>query len=227
LLWIILYWKGEKLKLPDQLDEYALVIGLTFLITTWIGVLLIRFIGAPVRLEAQARNEAATHLQIIESYQRRLTPKIRLFLEDGGIHDFPCENGSVSRYVQITVTPATDEALIGCEARVESVARINIDGSVEEFPEEQLHFGWANCDALQLDIKPRIKHRINLFWVNDADETELRIETRPAKFRLPLELQEHGDYRIVLNVAAANVPTLNATYRFHWGGFDDVSLEPL
>lgn len=53
LLWLVFHWFGQSLRLPDQLDGYALLLVLSFLVTTWIGVFAARLVGAPVRLYAK------------------------------------------------------------------------------------------------------------------------------------------------------------------------------
>jgi hypothetical protein len=53
LLWLVFYWRGQSLRLPDQLDSYALLLGLSLLGATWIGVFAVRLAGAPARLYAK------------------------------------------------------------------------------------------------------------------------------------------------------------------------------
>jgi hypothetical protein len=53
LTWLIFHWQGHTLKLPDQLDLYAIGLVLWFLGTTWMGVVAFRLVGAPARRYAK------------------------------------------------------------------------------------------------------------------------------------------------------------------------------
>jgi hypothetical protein len=63
-----------------------------------------------------------------------------------------------------------------------------------------------------------------LFFVNDRHEDTLVVETVPLKIRLPTEIQTHGDYRVRVNVSARDANTCTASFLFHWGGFDEITI---
>jgi len=201
-------------------------LGWTFDVTGWQAatftfgtIILIRLFLAPYWLhEAQQKDVA--------ELQSRLTPKIRVFLEapENGIHHFPATDGSLFKYVQFTVTPASDVVLAGCEARLENVERLNLDGTTTQLAEEHIHCGWSNHPSISLDIHPRVQHRVNMFHTNERRPDFLDVDTVPKKILLPTEIQVFGDYRISVNVTAKETPTYNAVFMFHWGGFDDMSL---
>jgi hypothetical protein len=50
LVWLASYWWGHPLKLPDQVDGYAVSLAFTFLGATWAGFLIVRFLAAPSKL---------------------------------------------------------------------------------------------------------------------------------------------------------------------------------
>jgi len=184
-----------------------------------------RFVTIPPRLH----EEGATQVQSLENKLAEITaPRIRVLLvpPENGVHSYPCTDGSLSRYVQFTVTPAADTPLVDCEARLESVERLNPDGTLTELVEEHIHCKWSNYPLLKIDIRPKVQHRANLFFVNDRNENELHVETAPMKIRLPTEIQTKGDYRVRVNVSAKDAPTYTASFLFHWGGFDDITLTP-
>jgi hypothetical protein len=202
-------------------------LGLSFDVSGWQAasvtfgsIIIIRLFMAPFWLY-KVQAEKADDLSF------RLAPKIRLFLEEpeNGVHRFLCSDGSVSKYVQFTVTAASDVALEGCQARLEKVERLDSDGNpTSQLAEEHIHCGWSNWPVVALDIHPRVRHRANLFHANSGRKDALSVDTVPLKILLPTEIQKFGDYRISVNVTAKGTPTCNAIFKFHWGGFDNMSL---
>jgi hypothetical protein len=161
-------------------------------------------------------------------FRERLTPRIHVFLEapHKGVQGFPLTDGSLSKYIQFTVTPCTESPLVDCEAWLTSVVRINADGTTQSLAEEHVHWQWSNCPTPKVTINVGINQRANMFWVNDKSEDTLTVDARPGHVRLLTEIQTKGDYRIGVSVTAVDVPTKHTSFVFHWGGYDDVYLIP-
>jgi hypothetical protein len=71
---VTLWWRGKPLTLPDQLDEYMLLLVLSFLGATWIALLIGRFVTAPARL--YARLEASIPAPIESDLEASLGDKV-------------------------------------------------------------------------------------------------------------------------------------------------------
>src|SRR6185437_7872888 len=52
------------------------------------------------------------------------TPQIEVFLENDGVLQVPNADGSLSKWIQFTVTPGNTVGLVSCEARVNRVINI-------------------------------------------------------------------------------------------------------
>src|SRR6266478_4527973 len=133
LVWTYFWWRGRTMTLPEHLDSYALLVLLAFLGSTWIGVIIVRFINAPVMAYAQGQKNNAILVASNVARKDRLKRTIRIFLRDTAVIELPTEimafgstgRGPLSKWVQFSVSCATDVPLVECEAFVTSVRQID------------------------------------------------------------------------------------------------------
>jgi hypothetical protein len=175
----------------------------------------------------------------VRELEQKLEPAIRIFLDptcDGvrvvptllrvppGVAQTP---GPDTKWVQIMVGPTTEAPLVGCEARLKSVERLNEDGTKTLILDEPIYCPWSNvppAESTRITIPAGITQPANLVSVNEND-ARIWVQAWPAKVRLSDEIQKPGKYRFEIGVTANSVPTLNAAFVLVWkGSYDDLGI---
>lgn len=194
----------------------------------WIGgiwVLAMFCVVGPYRLWCANKRKIA-------SLEERGMPRIRIFIDpvSKGILELPTMvvgsdiRGPQAKYVQISITPETDAALVDCEVHLISVERLSEPN--DQLVEERVGCIWSNntADVRKILVPPRLSERANLFYMYEGQE--LHLQTAHPKVRLGDGIKIPGSYRLSIAVTAKDVPTAEAIFIFRWRDFHHMSISP-
>jgi hypothetical protein len=236
LVWLLLKWWGYTMTLPEHLDAYAILVVLAFLGSTWIGTIIVRFFNAPVTAYDKKQCEINSLLSANRVLNERLRPRINIFLDPihRGVIEVPTDISEPpnpprrehSKWIQFSVSCATDVPLIDCEAFLTSVQRLNEhDNVIAQLVEEEVNCNWSQQSAAKITIPPLRIQRVNLFSIYPAPLL-VRPETNPIKFKLNDAIQTPGRYRLNVLVAAKDAPPRTESFVFEWRDYQHVTLAP-
>lgn len=215
---------GNVMLIPQHpiLNGFA-VAAVVFLVTWLIGV-LIRMPVVSARLYYAEKRRADVAEQ---SLADALSPKIRIFINPdvNGVMEIPVSSEAIpGKWVQFSVSCATDAPLVDCEAWLTSVERLDDAGAVQkQLVEERVHCGWSQIDLRKITLKPLLEQRANLFSFDSRLSTPTP-EVIPRKFTLQNEIKVPGRYHIKVVVTADNAPSIPATFIFEWRDYNNVTL---
>jgi hypothetical protein len=232
LVWLSLKWRGYTMTLPEHLDAYALLVLLAFLGSTWVGLIIVRFLNAPVKLSERKQREVDNLRSANVILNERLRPRIRLFLDDrtNGVAFSPTDidgrPGPDSKWVQFCVSCATDAPLVDCEAFLISAYRLDDDGNTasEQLVEEDVNCCWSQQSEKKLTIHPLRTQKANLFSLHDTTPVTIKAETSPTKVRLRDAIQTPGRYRLKVLVTAKSAQPKEEFFIFEWRNFSHVTI---
>ena len=162
-------------------------------------------------------------------YEKRLTPKARVFLgQDGGIEKFRSPDGSRPKYVQVSVECCTEEPLFRCQAKLCKVEKLKLCGDPDLVLSNAVHCIWDNApdgSNPEISIHPGVSQRANLFAIGEHSQI-LEMQFIQKRQKVFEEMQIPGDYR--LSMAFVTDTTVQmASFIFHWGrSYEGVSIRP-
>jgi len=233
------FW-GGKMTIPDHIPEFLIFMCETVAIS-WALFFLVRFVGAPPYFQLEARRQIEELNQALIHHEERAKPKINVFLDKAshGVAEGPTEvgvavslagkqsiRGPSSKWVQVSITSASEAPLIDCEVWLTSLRLMGEKSLGPELVEEHINCSWSQSDQKKIIIPPKRIQRINLFSLY-ADGQPIRPWTSPVKIRLRDAIQIPGSYRLEMMVTAQNAPTEERSYNFTWRDFSDVTLDPI
>jgi hypothetical protein len=168
--------------------------------------------------------------QKVRDYEKRLMPKISVFLDPvcNGVRvvetsksDDPLSRGSDSKWIQFLVRSVTDAPLVGCEARLLTAERLKSKEGTESILDEPMFCTWSNVDQMQstrMTIPVGVNQPANMLSIFEG-QSNLKPETAPyMKPRFLREIQKPGKYRLNVVVSAQDAPVETASFLLEWGG---------
>jgi hypothetical protein len=241
LMLVIVFVKlGWEMDAPATITgtlELGIVATIASIILAWITIFFIRLLGAPVRFYQKAKQEIETRENEITTIKAQHSPKIAVFLSevDGGIQEVETcirEQGKTprmgwSKWVQVSVSCATEAALEECEVWMTGVERIAEASPGEKLLAEDARCKWSQYDSgRSISIRPLRTQRANLFSLYQGSP-DLRVEADFVKFRLRDGIQQRGKYLVTL-VASAQGDTRSElrSFIFEWHDYNNISLKP-
>ena len=166
--------------------------------------------------------------------KRRFTQQITVFLDPDlhGVTENPTEiaaippRGPSSKWVQFSVSCATNAPLVDCEAWLTSVRKIDGNAVGPQLVEEHIHCHWSQREGeKKITLPPLLIQRANLFSLyENFQPTAIVPQTNPPKIRLRDAIQQPGVYRVEVLVTAQGAPSFPASFIFEWRNFTDVTL---
>jgi hypothetical protein len=120
LVWAGSYWWGHPLKLPEQLDAYAIMLALSFVVATWLSFFLVRLVGAPARLYQRLK---ATIPPVLESNIKIVLSENMAY--EGGLSDATGNQLPPAHTFVVRVVNGGDRFLQKCQLTFGQKTRMN------------------------------------------------------------------------------------------------------
>jgi hypothetical protein len=204
----------------------AFTVALAAFVITVLASIAIRLFIEPSELFYGEERRALSAEDELRKYRE---PKINLYLDllQHGVTEFPTEiNGvrSVSKWVQITVSPGTQTPLVDCEAWLTDVEKLDGVDAGAHFLEERAQIKWSQLGANKITIRPLLDQRANLFSMGPSNGESPNPTLEPLKFRLLDILKAPGRFRLKVVVAAENCPSEAASFIFVWQDYQRIFL---
>lgn len=218
--------KGANDFLSGNTPFAAFTFALAAFVITVTASIAIRLFIEPSELY---HGEMKRAIEAEDELRKYREPKINLYLDpiQRGVTEFPTEvNGSrtVSKWVQITVSPATEIPLVDCEAWLTDVEKLDGVDAGAHFLEERAQIKWSQLGATKITIRPLLDQRANLFSMGPSNGESPYPILEPVKFRLLDILKAPGRFRLKVVVVAENCPSELATFIFAWQDYQRMSL---
>jgi hypothetical protein len=240
LLWFFrAYLSSDTAQLLSGATAFGtLMAALIAFFLTMLACFIIRLFIEPPKLFYREKDRAdATEREL----QRRFTPQITVFLDPDhhGVTEIPTEiqaappqiqvfpplRGPSSKWVQFSVSCATDAPLVDCEAWLTSVRRVDGDTIGPQLVEEHIHCHWSQREERKITLPPLLIQRANLFSLyENSQPLPIVPHTNPIKIRLRNAIQQPGSYRVEVLVTAQGAPSFHASFTFEWRNFANVIL---
>ena len=111
----------------------------------------------------------AERITVIE-LKAKLASKIRLFINPHakGVMEIPAALlsqpgiGIKGKWIQFSVSCATDAPLVDCEAWLASIERLDGEEIGKQLVEESVHCGWSQLEKQKITLRPLLEQRVNL-----------------------------------------------------------------
>jgi hypothetical protein len=231
LLWFFrAYLSGDTKELLSGATAFGtFIVALIAFFLTMLACFIIRLFIEPPKLYYREKDRADTAEREL---QRRFTPQITIFLDPDhhGVIESPTEiqatpsrKGPSSKWVQFSVSCATNAPLVDCEAWLTSVRKIEGDAVGPQLVEEHIHCQWSQREEKKITLPPLLIQRANLFSLyENSQPLPIMVHTNPVKYRLRDAIQQPGSYRVEVLVTAEGAPSFPASFIFKWRNFTDV-----
>jgi hypothetical protein len=165
------------------------------------------------------------------THQRKRTPKIEVFLDRKyeGVETFHQSDGTLVKYVQLSVRSVTEAPLFDCQVRLRQVERVNDDGTYESLLNESMTCDWSktSVDASRRTmIQTGDVVRANLFFVKENPPHVLNQSLSEGDMKLFNSMMPPGCYRLTVSASAQGISARPKQFILSWGGsFDAVSIK--
>jgi hypothetical protein len=214
---------GGNLMLLQDTWMGAVIAAAAVFGITWIFAFIMRFFSAGADLY-YAEKERADRLE------GRLTPRILVFLDSGGIRRVQTQlvssgqKGPDEKWIQVTVR--SDTPMSNCEVRLILAERV-AENVVTPILMEPVFCVWSNIGTSSIDIPALVPYSANLFSIADVSSPTLEVQTLPVKFEFKDEIQKPGTYRLQIAASATGFPTEKITLLLNWNGaYEDIAIRP-
>ena len=164
-------------------------------------------------------------------HQRKAAPKIRVFLDKKyeGVETFHQTDGTLVKYIQLSVRSETEAPLFDCQVRLRQVERVNDDGTYESLLNESMTCDWSktNVDASKRTmIQTDDVVRANLFFVTESPPHVLNQSLSGGDMKLFNSMKPPGHYRLTVSASAQGISARPKQFILSWGGsFDTISMK--
>ncbi len=214
--------------------ELGVVAVLASMFLAWAVIFVFRFLGAPVRLYQAAKKETQHRENELADLKAQYFPKISVFLSpvDDGVQEVETQiteagklpRMGLSKWVQVSVSCASQASLEDCEVWLIGVERVGGLSSGEKLLAEDARCKWSQYEQEKsISLQPLRTQRANLFSLYQ-DFPDLRIEADFIKFRLRDGIQKPGKYLIKLVAFARGVQPEPRSFIFEWRDYNNISL---
>ncbi len=227
------YFEVGALTVPDNPKDFIVFMVVT-VIVSFILIFILRCLIAPAVLAGKLEADR-------DALRQAAIPRISFFLDgvtdDGSIPISPTVvlrqgadvPGPNSKWVQVSVSCATEAPLVNSEVWLTSVRRLSLDENGaelegEELVEEHIRCIWSQEEAVTTDVRPLVVRRANLFALHDLNPVQIDPCTKPVKIRLPSGIVTPGRYRVTLVATAHQVRSVRRSFVFEWSDFDHVTF---
>lgn len=226
--WVVTVFhaKGTAEFLATGTQFAAFTNALAAFVITVAASIIIRLFIEPADLfyreESRARSAE-------DELHKSRTPKINIYLDaiQHGVMEIPAEVNGVriqSKWVQFTVSPASDAPLVDCEAWLTDVEKLDGMNAGAHYLEERAQCLWSQLSDRKITIRPLLDQRANLFSIGPAAGESPYPRTDPVKFRLFDVLKAPGKFRLKVVVVADHCQSEAASFIFEWQDYQHISL---
>jgi hypothetical protein len=176
------------------------------------------------RRERMARNASDVRTAALED---RLSPKIGISINANGIADERDRSGTlVAKRVQVIVKSLTDAPLVGCQAEIERVERLDSRGSI--LLDDPLRVEWGNVDEGdkfgKITIPAGAQRRVNLFFISCVQGAPL-VPVIPALKQEFMEgVSRPGKYKVCVLVSSISATPARQQFILDWYDYENITL---
>ena len=237
LLCIVLVVLGVNMDAPTTVTgtlELGVAAVLVSMILAWAAIFVFRFLGAPARLYQTAKKETQNRENELVALKAQYSPKISIFLSpvDDGVQEVETQINEagkpprmgLSKWVQVSISCATQAPLEDCEVWLIGVERAGGTSPGEKLLAEDARCKWSQYEQEKsISLQPLRTQRANLFSLYQ-DFPDLRVEADFIKFKLRDGIQKQGKYLIKLVAIARGAPPEPRSLIFEWHDYNHISL---